>query len=891
MDDDPLTKLLSQHQNEETILDEHFKNTIAPKIEKNSSSLQPPNNDPKKHKGNGKEEEEDDDQPIGLVHRQPSYSSLHGPLIGKDGVKVDRLPDLKEEGEEPNAYHSNLEDNTTKPTKAPKKTKNSKPSLNSFSSQDNVIAFDEHDDSEDVPIGLTYRQPSFSSMGDHLISKGGDSLADIVPLKTIPIEEAIIEEENLDPQNNNEEEADLDNEEDEEDEENPQVQIVKDLKQKNKDRWQKMGYEPPPNLIQLTRAQSQSVFNQNQVFMQPQMNAPAFFSPLIEEEETPKLNNDKNNRNITTNKTTKSTNPAPTPNSNSQTKPVSDKPKIAHRRCGSNGMKLGEASTSLARMSQALMMCDSNSKIQNDNEAIDEEKEFDIEEEAENESEEEEEFFESDKKNYSQPESESGSSKEDKKKGKSKKHQDKKHKDKSKKRSKSKKKSKSKQYSDSDQDDYSYPIYDIKKKNRNYLFSSSSSSSSTSYDSDIENEGNYYYRSNEELFGRLGEIVKDDESSDVYKAILTGRIPSSNKSNKSKQTRNLIQGYIDTCINNLWVDEASYLTSIIDSSNQPYHYHHHHRSKDNCENDHLHHTSTRSHYFPHSHNHHHRNTKHISPIERLKMKAAEEDANYEYKIQETFLKQKHMLEMLNDEFKEAANDLDAQYSIQSSRKHHKGGTDVERTPVITGNWSPSPAVLELRETIKHLIKAKKYSASQELLARLKKLEMNEAREVSEMIHEQYVNADRLLKERFAMRRALLLRKIQFEIQAINEERQETARRYSKSISRLRNLNLEINETYDLVNYDNLGDYSDDNSDDNEFADDGLLPVKLPQRISRENDEKIIELMAERMMDLSSSDNEDEYEIEKKKKKDKKKKEKKKDKKKKDKKKEKKKKNK
>ena len=103
--------------------------------------------------------------------------------------------EVKEEGEETKKYHQNIDSSESKPTKPSKKSKESINKINSFSSQDNVIAFDEHDDSEDVPIGLTYRQPSFSSMGDHLISKGGDSLADIVPLKTIPIEEAIIEEE------------------------------------------------------------------------------------------------------------------------------------------------------------------------------------------------------------------------------------------------------------------------------------------------------------------------------------------------------------------------------------------------------------------------------------------------------------------------------------------------------------------------------------------------------------------------------------------------------------------------------------------------------------------------------------------------------------------------
>ena len=266
--------------------------------------------------------------------------------------------------------------------------------------------------------------------------------------------------------------------------------------------------------------------------------------------------------------------------------------------------------------------------------------------------------------------------------------------------------------------------------------------------------------------------------------------------------------------------------------------------------------------------------KNLNPVERLKMKAADEDEMYETKIQETLLKQQHMLEMLNDEYKEAANDLDARYLIQTSPNRNNEGE-------YDSDWSDSPAVLELKAMIRHLLKTKKYNAVQELSAKLKQLEADEACEVSEILHEHYVNADNLLKERFAMRRALLLSKIQFELQEISEERQNTARRYSKSISRLKSLNIEIRELYDLPENDDDDQYDVDYDDYSNDIDTG----RYPKTINRENDEKIIELMAERMMNANSSsgndDYDDSYEKSKKKKKSKKNKDKKKDKKKKE----------
>ena len=220
-DSNPMAALLAQHQNDSTVLDEHFeKSNLKPEPSVSTS---------------------EDEAPIGLTFRQPSYSSLHDQLIMKGGKVVTDLEDAVEE--------------------------------------DPIIVLDDKSDNADCAIGLTYRQPSFASLdGSSMVVKGGESLRDIKPVRTIPIEE--VPEEGVD--------------------EDPEAALARELQNRNMERWRQIGYEPEP---------------------EPPRAAPPALEPI-------------------------------------PPRPADEQPKVAgkHRRAGSDGMKLGEASASLARMHDALML-------------------------------------------------------------------------------------------------------------------------------------------------------------------------------------------------------------------------------------------------------------------------------------------------------------------------------------------------------------------------------------------------------------------------------------------------------------------------------------------------------------------------------------------------------
>ena len=150
----------------------------------------------------------DEDVPITLKYRQPSFSSLDGEnLRTKDDQVVGTI-------------------------------------LMPPQTEDPVIVFDSKSgsDQDDSPITLSVRQPSFSSLSERqLVPKGGDDIKNFVP---------VIEEVNPTPAPVIEQEDD------------PQVQLVQELRARNEPRWEKIGYEPPADLIPHVRAASQTEMRQ-----------------------------------------------------------------------------------------------------------------------------------------------------------------------------------------------------------------------------------------------------------------------------------------------------------------------------------------------------------------------------------------------------------------------------------------------------------------------------------------------------------------------------------------------------------------------------------------------------------------------------------------------------
>ena len=183
--------------------------------------------------------------------------------------------------------------------------------------EDPVIVFESHSsDNDAAPIGLSVRQPSFVSLHGQIIPKGSDSLAGFTPIieEVTPLPAA----------------QDVDEITDEDD---PQVLFIHELKAKNTNRWKQMGYEPPEDLIPLARAASQAIMMNNL----SKMNATVAHSQgnLMSIQEVPEQ---KNMSPIVPNEEV-----------------VDGKRKSGLKRSNSFGMKLGEAQNKSVEMMHEIL--------------------------------------------------------------------------------------------------------------------------------------------------------------------------------------------------------------------------------------------------------------------------------------------------------------------------------------------------------------------------------------------------------------------------------------------------------------------------------------------------------------------------------------------------------
>ena len=148
-------------------------------------------------------EDEDDDQPIGLSVRQPSFSSLRGMVVPKGGVEslqgiepvIEEEAGEKEKEKEPRlgprqSSYAHLHMNVS-----PVKQTQALPTLEEVAKVEVdanpvVVCTNDDDEDDDQPIGLSVRQPSYSSLHGVLIPKGGIEAV----VQPIIEEEPIIEE-------------------------------------------------------------------------------------------------------------------------------------------------------------------------------------------------------------------------------------------------------------------------------------------------------------------------------------------------------------------------------------------------------------------------------------------------------------------------------------------------------------------------------------------------------------------------------------------------------------------------------------------------------------------------------------------------------------------------
>ena len=221
--DDPVSQLLYQGKDAETsinpmeeLLMHHTNDDLIFNLDKNKSKEENKTNETtkKQHRkstdnpnnpivvlgGNSSSDSDDDDDddgaPITLSVRQPSFSSLHGPLIPKGSTK--EIASLEELNEKPE-----VREVKSIPEESKKKTNNKDNSadlLNNsaealkrkLGNQENPIIVagesSSDDDDGDQQIGLNVRQPSFSNLHGQLIPKGATKASVLPSLDEAPAE-------------------------------------------------------------------------------------------------------------------------------------------------------------------------------------------------------------------------------------------------------------------------------------------------------------------------------------------------------------------------------------------------------------------------------------------------------------------------------------------------------------------------------------------------------------------------------------------------------------------------------------------------------------------------------------------------------------------------------
>lgn len=563
---DPLAALLAEHKHESTVLDQHFKMT------QNKQQTMPIKEEAS--------EDDEDEAPIGLTYRQPSFSSLHsGDLVVKGGLVVSDLSEVKEE--------------------------------------DPVIVLDDHAEQEDAPIGLGYRQPSFSLLDRNLTAKGGESVHNVRQFAAMAINE----------EQENGEIADDVFEEDEE-EDDLQVAIVKELQVRNSKRWEEMGYKPPDNVIELTRAQSHNVFTQRTLLEQP-ARSPLLFAPEVIEED-------------------------PTPEPEPEPEPPKFTPTPRHRRCGSSGMELGEASTSLARMSQALMITPKVTETAAPEEIVEEI----LEEEEEGfifeEEEEEEEEFMLEEEEEAKDEAEE----------------------------------------QNDEDLVEDPA----------------------------------------LFGNLSLIIREPKDGVVYKALTTNELNFTME--ETEAIKEKLKKYQEICIENIWVDETSYLNELMTTLDL---------------------------------NQQNKVTEEMSELEKTKVEGKQSIAKYDRLIEQEKLKLRKAIERMEDEYKQKAADLDEKYQSEEILEKYN---------------QPSQQLLAMREKCREYLRKNRIEEARRERAKIQTQETKEAKQMSAKIRDEYYAADRRLKEDYALERELIQRKFKYQIEKLQRDKQDAQKKYKERTSAL-----------------------------------------------------------------------------------------------------------
>ena len=283
-----------------------------------------------------------------------------------------------------------------------------------------------------------------------------------------------------------------------------------------------------------------------------------------------------------------------------------------------------------------------------------------------------------------------------------------------------------------------------------------------------------------ELFGNLAKIVTEEKGSQIHQLLASGNTECIDPNDIDNIVQKVTE-YRDTCIENLWVDETSYLNMVLGE------------------------LSTFSKTLPEA-------QEGMSDLDIAKAKAQHSAEKYKKLIAHEKLKLKVAIQLLDDEYRAAAATLDQKYqSDELIQKYNK----------------PSQQLLEMRQACKRLLKSEKIDDARRMTTRIQDQEKKEAKEMTSKLRHKYHDADRRLKERFAVRRELLERRSKCQIDLLEHHKKESHKKHKARIAELDNPLLTV--------FADLEQTSEPPAP---------LNVRPPKPISRENDIRVIEVMTQ-----------------------------------------------
>lgn len=245
------------------------------------------------------------------------------------------------------------------------------------------------------------------------------------------------------------------------------------------------------------------------------------------------------------------------------------------------------------------------------------------------------------------------------------------------------------------------------------------------------------------LLGNLSELDEVFLPPEILEILSSGQISTEIN---IELVRPKLKAVADKCSENLWIDETEYVNNILTRLDQS--------TKGPKEK--------------------YRSAFYIeNPFEAItnleeKLKTADSEANE--KIIDLEARKNQILEDINKEYMQAANELDEKY----------------QDPATLSKFArPSKDLLELREKTKKLLRKNNIAEAKTVMNQLQQLQIIEQNKINQKITEKYFDEDKKLKEKYATCRKYILERFDYSVSIILKERDETKSRIEKRISNIK----------------------------------------------------------------------------------------------------------